>query len=347
VAFVVMSSGITSAATASRAFAVNLAAGFGLDIGGWGIVMLAVGFLALVIAVGVFAAVGGRADLSRVVAFETPADKGWFLALTTATSLAFFAMIGFEDSVNMAEETKDPVHIFPRVMLTGLCITGLIYVLVSVASVALVPVGTLAASETPLVEVVTVGAPGLPIASIMPFISMFAVANSALINMLMASRLVYGMAKQRVVPPILGRVGQARRTPREAIFFTTVLAFGLIILVSFASSDAVRTLGGTTALLLLGVFTVVNLAVLVLRRDRPRRDHFHSPTALPIIGMITCLYLVTPLSGRDAAQYVVAGWLLLIGAALFGITMLINRRLGVSPAQYREPTESRPGRGTT
>ena len=87
---------------------------------------------ALVIAVGLFAAVGGRADLSRVVAFETPGDKGWFLALTTATSLAFFAMIGFEDSVNMAEETKDPVHIFPRVMLTGLCITGLIYVLVSV-----------------------------------------------------------------------------------------------------------------------------------------------------------------------------------------------------------------------
>ena len=113
----------------------------------------------------------------------------------------------------MAEETKDPVHIFPKVMLTGLCITGLIYVLVSVASVALVPVGTLAVSETPLVEVVTVGATGLPIGSIMPFISMFAVANSALINMLMASRLVYGMARQRVVPPILGWVGTLVEPP--------------------------------------------------------------------------------------------------------------------------------------
>jgi amino acid transporter len=92
--------------------------------------------LGLVIVVGLFAAVGGRAGLSRVVAFETPADKGWFLALTTATSLAFAAMIRFEDSVNMAEETKDPVHIFPR-MLTGLSVTGLIYVLVSVASFAL------------------------------------------------------------------------------------------------------------------------------------------------------------------------------------------------------------------
>ena len=98
-------------------------------------------------------------------------------------------------------------------------------------------------------------------------------------------------------------------------------------------------------LLLLGVFTVVNLAVVVvLRRDRPQHDYFRAPTALPIIGMITCLYLVTPLSGRDSTQYVVAGWLLLIGAALFGITMLINRRLGVTPARYGEPTEFRPGR---
>jgi amino acid transporter len=90
--------------------------------------------------------------------------------------------------------------------------------------------------------------PGLPIGTIMPFISMFAVANSALINKLMASRLVYGMARQRVVPPILGRVGEVRRTPWMAILFTTLLALGLVFLVSFASADAVRTLGGTTAL---------------------------------------------------------------------------------------------------
>ncbi len=198
--------------------------------------------LALVILVGLFATVGGRTDFSRVIVFDTPGDKGFFLALTTATSLAFFAMIGFEDSVNMAEETTDPVRIFPRVMLTGLCITGLIYVLVSVASVALVPVGQLAASDTPLVEVARAGAPNLPMDRILPFISMFAVANSALINMLMASRLIYGMGRQRVLPPLLARVGESRRTPWVAICFTTAVAIGLIVLVSVASSDAVRTL---------------------------------------------------------------------------------------------------------
>jgi len=368
VAFVVMSSGITSASTASRAFASNLVAGFKLDIGSWGIVFIALGFmtlvaivnfrgvgesvkanvvltlvelsgLLLVIMVGIWALFGGDADFSRVIAFDTPEDKNIFLAVTTATSLAFFAMVGFEDSVNMAEETKDPVRIFPKVMLTGLGITGVIYVLVSIASVALVPVGTLAESDTPLVEVVKAGAPGLPISDILPFISMFAVANSALINMLMASRLIYGMARQRVLPPVLGKVHPSRRTPWVAIIFTTALAFGLIVFVSLGNPDAVAVLGGTTALLLLGVFAVVNVAVLVLRKDKKAKDYFHAPTVLPIIGFITCIYLVTPLSGRATAQYVVAGWLLVLGVVLFGVTVLINKRLGISPSQYRDMTD--------
>jgi len=93
-----------------------------------------------------------------------------FIAVTSATALAFFAMVGFEDSVNMAEETKDPSRIFPRIMLTGLTITGVIYVLVSVAAVAIVPVGQLAdASTPPLLRVVETGAPGLPVADIYPF----------------------------------------------------------------------------------------------------------------------------------------------------------------------------------
>ncbi len=291
--------GITSASTASRAFASNLVEGFQLDVGDWVIIVIALAFMALVaivnfrgvgesvkanvvltcvelsglllvILVGFFAVFGGDADFSRVVAFDTPEDKGIFLAVTTATSLAFFAMVGFEDSVNMAEETKDPVRIFPKVMLTGLTITGVIYVPISIVSVALVPVGQLAESETPLVEVVKAGAPGLPIDTLLPFISMFAVANSALINMLMASRLIYGMARQRVLPPVLGKVHPTRRTPWTAIVFTTLLAFALITVVSLTDPDSLQTLGGTTALLLLAVFAVVNVAVLVLRRDKPK-----------------------------------------------------------------------------
>ncbi|MGH1526305.1 amino acid permease [Leifsonia sp. L25] len=97
--------------------------------------------------------------------------------MSTATSLAFFAMVGFEDSVNMAEETKDPSRIFPKMMLSGLGIAAVIYVLVSITVVALVPIGQLAGSETPLVTAVEAAAPGFPINDLLPFISMFAVAN--------------------------------------------------------------------------------------------------------------------------------------------------------------------------
>src|SRR5690606_32263556 len=76
--------------------------------------------LAIVILVGFWAMASGDGDVSQVTVFESPEEKGMFLAVTAATSVAFFAMVGFEDSVNMVEETRDPQRIFPRTMLTGL-----------------------------------------------------------------------------------------------------------------------------------------------------------------------------------------------------------------------------------
>jgi amino acid transporter len=130
--------------------------------------------------------------------------------------------------------------------------------------------------------------------------------------MLMASRLLYGMARQGVLPRQLGRVHQGRRTPYIAIAFTTVLALGLIAFVG-----EVPELGGTTALLLLAVFTVVNVAVLVLRRDPVPHKHFRTPTALPVIGALACGFMVTPWTDRNPQQYTIAGVLLAIGVGLW------------------------------
>ena len=386
VAFVVMCSGITSASTASQAFASNLIKGFGLDWGKVGIAAVALLFMAalaainlrgvsesvklnvvltvieitgllMVILVGLWAFTqsGDNIDFSRIILFESEGDRSTFVAITAATSLAFFAMVGFEDSVNMAEETKDPVRIFPKVLLSGLSIAGVVYIMVSIIAVALVPIGDLKESSTPLVDVVEAAAPGLPIDEIFPFITMFAVSNTALINMLMASRLIYGMARQRVLPPALGRVHPRRHTPWIAILFTTLIAFGLIFYVSgFASSSAVSILGGTTSLLLLAVFAVVNVAVLVLRRDvkavgpsaseppgeqgrEIRQGHFRTPTILPVLGFLLSLYLVTPLSGRPVQQYLVAGVLVLAGIVLFFVTSLINKKMGAEGAGITDP----------
>jgi amino acid transporter len=349
VAFAVMSSGITSASTAARAFAANAASVFGLDLGeGIGITLIGLGFMGLValvnvrgvgesvkanvvltcvelsgllivIGVGVWALGIGEGDFSRVTQAET-GDMSLVGGVIAATGLAFFAMVGFEDSVNMAEECKEPRRIFPKVLLTGLAATGLIYVLVSISAIALVPAEALSQGDTPLLQVVEAGAPGFPL-GLFGVITMFAVANSALINMLMASRLVYGMSREGVLPPLLGKVNQSRRTPTVAILFTTALAFGLITFVG-----TVPELGGTTALLLLLVFTVVNIAVLVLRRDPVDADHFRTPTFLPVVGALACAFLATPWAGRPVAQYQIAGVLLAIGVVLWGVTVLVQRR---------------------
>ncbi|GAB2899968.1 APC family permease [Streptomyces mayteni] len=350
VTFAVMCSGLTSASSASKAFAANLLSALDVDGDTGRIAMVvALGFMAaislvnlrgvgesvkanvvltavelsgllIVIGVGVWAMVEGKAEFSRITEFNTSGGESAFGAVTAATALAFFAMVGFEDSVNMAEETKDPVRIFPRMMLIGLCITGVIYVLVAIASVALVEPSLLGEGETPLLRVVQAGAPGFPI-DLFAWITMFAVSNSALINMLMASRLLYGMSRERCLPAPLARLLPGRRTPWVAITFTTLLAF---LLIGYADLTA---LGGTTSLLLLCVFAVVNVAVLVLRRDKVAHRHFRAPTALPVLGAVLCAYLATPLSGRAGADYRVAGWLMLLGIALWACVWLGNRAL--------------------
>jgi amino acid transporter len=348
VAFAVMSSGITSAATASRAFASNFATSLSLDLGAWGVPLIAVGFIALVaainfrgvgesvkmnvlltvveltglliiIGIGFWAIAGGQGDVSRAWTFAAPDNGGVFWPVIAATTLAFFAMVGFEDSVNMAEECKEPSRMFPKVLLTGLAVTGLIYVLVAISAITLVPANELGQGETPLLKVVQAGAPGFPI-GIFAVITMFAVANSALINMMMASRLIYGMSREGVLPPVLGKVHPGRRTPYIAIGFTSLLAVALILF-----AGGVPALGGTTALLLLCVFAIVNVAVLVLRKDTVEHKHFRTPTILPVLGAISCAFLAGPWTGRDPVQYLIAACLLGLGVVLWVATISIMR----------------------
>jgi APA family basic amino acid/polyamine antiporter len=136
------------------------------------------------------------------------------------------------------------------------------------------------------------------------------------------------MSREHVLPAALGRVHATRRTPYVSIAFTTLLAFALITFVG-----EVPALGGTTALLLLCVFTVVNVAVLVLRRDRVGHEHFRTPTLVPVLGALSCAFLAGPWTGRDPVQYKIAGILIGIGIVLWVVTVFINRATGVTPAE--------------
>jgi APA family basic amino acid/polyamine antiporter len=368
VAFAVMSSGITSASTASRAFAANFSESLGLGFeGGIGITFIGLAFMALIAAVnlrgvgesvklnvvltvveftglliiiviGLWAIAGGQGDVSRITEFKVAEGSSALWAAVAATTLAFFAMVGFEDSVNMVEETKDPIRTFPKILLLGICITGAIYLLVSISAITLVPAQELGEGETPLLKVVAAGAPNFPL-SVFGFITMFAVANSALLNMLMASRLIYGMAQQDVLPRSLGKVLPGRRSPWTAIVFTTLLALGLISVVTLDSeSSVVGALSGTTALLLLAVFTIVNIACLILRRDPTPERAFRAPTALPVIGAICCGYLLGPWARLEAdmVQYKIAAGLLAVGVVLWALTWLTNRGVRAKKTGFRD-----------
>ncbi|WP_343244952.1 APC family permease [Streptomyces sp. SID14478] len=273
--------------------------------------------LLIILTIGAYAVLTGDGEPARLTEFDT---GGTGFALMTgvlgATALGFFAFVGFEDSVNMAEETKDPTRTFPRAIFIGVAVTGTIYVLVALVSSLLVDHGTLAGSSGPLLEVVKAGGLDFP-HKLFAVIALFAVTNSALINIMMASRLCYGMANERILPRAMGRVLPRRRTPVVGIVFVSLLAIGLV------STGEIEGLGDTTAFLLLCVFAVVNVAVLVLRRDPVPHRHFRTPTVLPVLGALTALILASPLADRPAEVYIRAGVLLAVGIGLWAVNKAV------------------------
>ena len=283
--------------------------------------------LAVVIAIGLYAAGSGDGDISRGPRRPDRGRHVVFTALAIGTAVSFFAMVGFEDSVNMVEETREPERIFPRVMFMGLGIAAALYVLVAATVViVLSPEAIATASETDegvLLAAVQEGMPDFPVSKVFPFLTVFAVANTALINMLMASRLIYGMARQGVLPTGLGKVLSTRRSPWAAVAFTTVLALGLIVAVTYMAESTVDALAGTTGLLLLVVFAVVNISLLVLRRRPEEREgSFRAPTWTPYVAAVACLFLAGPWArtSEDWVQYRIAGALLAIGVVLWVVT---------------------------
>ena len=254
--------------------------------------------------------VAGQRGPGRVVVFDSASDKGMFLAVTAATAIAFFAMVGFEDSVNMVEETQGPRADFPKMMLTGLGIAVMFYVLVAISVVAAHPGGRHDRPATRRARRCSrwssAGAPGFPIDKIFPFLAVFAVANTALINMLMASRLLYGMANQGVLPTP-ARQGATR--PSYAVGGDHLLHAPRprpdhLRVSRRPREHAVVTSGGTTALLLLCVFAVVNVACMVLRRDTTSPTPLQVARRPPVVGAVPVLPRrpVGPRRGRGAVQ---------------------------------------------
>jgi amino acid transporter len=256
----------------------------------------------------------GEADLSRAVQFKEGINPAY--AVLGAALLAFYSFVGFETSANMAEEVRNVRTVYPRALFGALLIAGAIYMGVGVAAAVVMPIDQLIHSSAPLLEVVKASHLGIP-PRLFAFIALVAVANGALLTMIMSSRLAYGMSRQGLLPHALSKVLPERRTPWVAIVATTVVAIILTLTGSLA------TLAETVVLLLLFVFISTNLAVLILRRDKVEADHFRVPTWVPVLAIVSCLILLTQ---QSAETWLRAGVLILVGVALYFLARVDGTR---------------------
>jgi amino acid transporter len=268
--------------------------------------------LVLVVVLGAIVLGRGEGDPGRVL--ELPAGTSWGAAVLGGALIAFYSFVGFETSANLAEEVTDVRRVYPRALFGALLAAGLVYLLVGLVAPAVVAPEDLAASSGPLLEVVR-AAGGVPL-ELFAVVALVAVANGALLTMIMASRLAYGMSQEGLLPPVLGRVLPRRRTPWVAIVVTTVVAMVL------AATGELVDLASTVVLLLLFVFLSTNVAVLVLRRDRVEHAHFRAWTPLPVLAVLTCLVL---LSQQEARHWALAGVLLAVGLVLHLATRRASR----------------------
>ncbi len=276
--------------------------------------LIEAGGLILVIVVG--ARFWGQANLLEF-APATSGNASVFapLLVLQGAALTFFAFVGFEDSLNVAEEVKNPRVTLPLGIILAMGITAILYIGVAITAVSVIPWQALGAAKAPLADVMEKAAPWFPAWAFI-VITIAAVANSALVNYVTASRLLFGMARDGRLPSALAKVHPARRTPHVAIGLL------LSILVVLVLSGGVTQLAEATVLLLLTVFVVVNAAYLILKRRKGEpRGAFEPPAIVPLLGMLSCgaLLVVRVTTGAWQAP-AIAGGMIVLALVLYGFT---------------------------
>jgi len=198
--------------------------------------------------------------------------------------LAFYAYIGFEDMVNIAEEVKQPEVNLPRSIFIALGISSFLYVLIALVAVLAIPIEDLVHSEAPLALIVSQKGGISP--TTIGLISLFAVVNGALVQIIMASRVAYGMARQGLAHHRLGKVHDHTQTP----VFATILVTSITLIL--ALGFPLVTLAKTTSFVILIIFALVNSSLIFLKIREPRNDLPSYPLWFPVMGCFLCIGLL-------------------------------------------------------
>ncbi len=256
----------------------------------------------------------GDGEIGRVTDFRDGVSAP--VAVLGAALIAYYSFVGFEVSANVAEEVQNVRKVYPKALFGALLTAGVVYVLIGLAASVTLSPQDLESSDGPLLAVVEATGFGIP-SWLFGTVALIAVANGALLTMIMASRLTYGMAEEGLLPAVFGRVLPNRRTPWVAIVVTTAVALVLTF------TGGLAALAETVVLLLLFVFLSTNIAVLVVRKDEVEEKHFTAPTIVPVLAILSCLVLLTQ---QDGAVWLRAGILMAIGVGLYLLTRIKRQK---------------------
>jgi len=221
--------------------------------------------------------------------FESPTG---FTGIIIAFVLIFFAFIGFEDMANVAEEVRNPKKVIPRAIILSVMISGIIYVLVSLAVVRVINWEDLSLSAAPLADVAKRGL-GVQGHIVFSGIALFAITNTVLITLVAGSRMIYGMAREKSFPNILAKVHSKTKTPWMAIIVIMLISIG------FSFIGDIVIVANITVFAVVITFAAVNLTVIVLRYTEPNIERkFRVPInigkfpILPMFGLGISIYMV-------------------------------------------------------
>lgn len=224
----------------------------------------------------------GSADASEIFTVDPAVGVGGLIA---GAFLAFYAFIGFEDMVNVAEEAKNPQRTMPLAILIALIVSTLLYLLVAIVATTLVSPSELADSSAPLTLVFErSGASNVVILSV---IGMIATMNGVIVQIIMGSRILYGLSKQGWITNKFSQVHTKNKTPITAtLFVLAIMIVGTLLL-------PLVSLAQLTSLLVLSIFTLVNVSLIIIkRRNEKHNSYITVPAIMPYIGTVLCVSMI-------------------------------------------------------
>lgn len=288
--------------------------------------------LVIIVVTGIWYVAEGNAHFGTLVEFKTDGNPA--LAVLAGVALSFFAMTGFENTANVAEETIDPHRSFPRSLIGGMVVAGLIYVLVSVTAALTVDTGTLAGSDAALLEVVKEGILPLPtefMGNLFAVIAMIAITNTTLVAVVTQPRILYGMANEDVVPSAFNKLHSGRRSPWVGLVFSAVVVAALLVvgtLLTEAGSglDLVARLATVTVLFLLFIYGLVIVSALKLRGQDEDERTFHANTPLLYLGLVGNAAILCWSVYDDPTSLLWCAALVGVGVVLFVVERVFGSR---------------------